>query len=54
MGEPWTIRGIWGNQWGGRGGTNRGVQHSAAFKKLIKNPLKLRFVREKDEHIKSN
>ena len=33
-----------GNQWAGGGGTNRGVLQSAVFKKLSKNPLKLRLV----------
>ena len=37
--------GIWGNQWGGSGGTS-GARHSAAFKKLRRKPLKLRLVRE--------
>ena len=38
--------GIWGNQWGGRRGTNGGGRQSAAFKKLSKNRLKLRLVRQ--------
>lgn len=45
MGEPLVTFEIWGNfriweiQWDGRGGPNRGVQLSAAFKKLSKSPL---------------
>ena len=38
--------GIWGNQWTANGGTKRGGIRSAAFKKLSKNPSKLRLVRE--------
>ena len=43
--------GIWGNQWGMPGGTNRGGRQSAACKKLSKNPLKLRFIRQKQQKI---
>ena len=62
IGGTWHICEIWGELsiWGiltgepggtdAPGGTNRGEWHCPAIKKLDKNPLKLRLVREKNKN----